>query len=639
MDKTKITELIVVKRSGQRIEFNELKIALAIKKAFDSVTNNYQIKDINKVYECTIEYIKTNYSDRKTINVEDIQDIIEDILKNNKYQDVYDSFSLYRNKRNESRKVFKTKSQHKFVKAIEKINTINKNEEKPNNILYNLGGIISEEYTKSYILDNKYVRAYDEGKIFIHNFSYFNLGYLSNTHLLLTNTLKKDNCFYDILSLLIEAKKEINGEIEINDIDILLGQYILDKYKLELNDTLYKYLNVVGFIGVINYKKIRDKIDKIKSINEDFSSFDEFLLNSQLKMIFTNAHKDTINKLTLYISNNINKLFNTLNNSYQKNDKYSFSLGIGKSDASLLIKKIILEEVNKSLRLNNICIIYKVNKDSNIDEITKLILNNKNIKLNFIKENNISEYFSSGYKIPSDNNITLVSGRANIANTSINISRLGLRLKELNDEFYKELDEILELTKNELLFVFELIGDKNKENYKVLFNENILDDEKLECGQKIRKVIKSGTININLIGLSECVNYISKDNYENTTLKILKYIKNKIDNFCIETKLNFTLSCINDISASKKFIEIDKTVYGLIDKITNKDNYDNINFINDIDNIKNLLVNINKYQELLSGGSITEISLPKNITNKRIIELTNILVDFDVGFVDFKVGD
>ena len=36
-----IDELIVVKRSGQRVNFNGLKIALAIKNAFDSVDDSY----------------------------------------------------------------------------------------------------------------------------------------------------------------------------------------------------------------------------------------------------------------------------------------------------------------------------------------------------------------------------------------------------------------------------------------------------------------------------------------------------------------------------------------------------------------------------------------------------------------------
>ena len=121
IDNHSFEDLIVVKRSGQRVEFNSLKIAVAIKNAFDSTPSNYSNNDINKVYDDTLSYIYNNYKDRKTINVEDIQDVIELTLKRDSYNDIYDSFSGYRLRRSESRKSFSVKQQHKFVKAIEKI--------------------------------------------------------------------------------------------------------------------------------------------------------------------------------------------------------------------------------------------------------------------------------------------------------------------------------------------------------------------------------------------------------------------------------------------------------------------------------------------------------------------------------------
>ena len=89
-----LENLVVVKRSGQRVSFNASKIAVAIKKAFDSL-QVYDEKKVYKVFEKVLSYINENYKDRKTINVEDIQDIIENILKNEKCYDVYNSFKDY----------------------------------------------------------------------------------------------------------------------------------------------------------------------------------------------------------------------------------------------------------------------------------------------------------------------------------------------------------------------------------------------------------------------------------------------------------------------------------------------------------------------------------------------------------------
>ena len=89
-------ELVVVKRSGQRVNFNSMKIAIAIKKAFDSIGFEDYERKVNKVYEDVLSYIRNNYWDRKTINVEDIQDIIQTKLKDDNYEDVYKAFSDYR---------------------------------------------------------------------------------------------------------------------------------------------------------------------------------------------------------------------------------------------------------------------------------------------------------------------------------------------------------------------------------------------------------------------------------------------------------------------------------------------------------------------------------------------------------------
>ena len=78
-EKDFLDNLTVVKRSGQRVSFNDTKVALAIKKGFDSVYDEYDEKQVNKVKEKVLSYIEKNYKDRKTIGVEDVSDIIADI--------------------------------------------------------------------------------------------------------------------------------------------------------------------------------------------------------------------------------------------------------------------------------------------------------------------------------------------------------------------------------------------------------------------------------------------------------------------------------------------------------------------------------------------------------------------------------
>ena len=116
MEREFFNDIVVVKRSGQRVDFNDMKIALAIKKGFDSVYENYDEKNVNKVKEKVLDNIEKKYQNRKTIGVEDIQDVIEEELKHLKYDEVYESYKGYRERRSASRDAFVTKQQQKTLK-------------------------------------------------------------------------------------------------------------------------------------------------------------------------------------------------------------------------------------------------------------------------------------------------------------------------------------------------------------------------------------------------------------------------------------------------------------------------------------------------------------------------------------------
>ena len=62
-----ILNLKVIKRNGKKVEFDGAKIALAIKKGFDSLIiedeePKYSEKDVQKVYKTVIKEIEKNYT-------------------------------------------------------------------------------------------------------------------------------------------------------------------------------------------------------------------------------------------------------------------------------------------------------------------------------------------------------------------------------------------------------------------------------------------------------------------------------------------------------------------------------------------------------------------------------------------------
>ena len=641
-----LENLVVVKRSGQRVDFNASKIAIAIKKAFDAVYQEPDEKQIYSVFESVLKYINKEYSERKTISVEDIQDTIEDHLKKLGFVDVYNSFSEYRQKRAASRKVFSEKQQHKFVKVVESIENIDSSLT-PRKLLHKFGKIISSEYAKSYILDSKYIRAYEEGNIYIHNLEFFPLGYMSHLNLLLD--IKDDDEYLDeFISDIINSQSEVSAEIGINNIDKLLEEYFLNHYKKILKYKLKCYFEINGTFQFVPFNKIEDLINKIDNIEIDENYFDQFINNSILKNVFKIVIKDSYNNEIDFINNTVSRIFTSLK-TYQTNNSYTVSVSTSNSDVSKIVRENIISYLTDNNLIDNINVVFKINNNSDetyLSKISSLIINQKNVFLSFPSasynedELNDVEYFSNGLRIFEglNENEKSSSGRMIVTSTSINIARLGL--KYLNNKsisnFYEELDQLLELTKNQMLLAFETIGNKNKENYQVLFNGNILGDERLESGQKIRKIIKSGVLNIGLVGLKECVLSFEPDPSKQYDLlvKILNYINKKIKQYTDENKLFFQLFEPSGLTSRKHFIGIDKSIYGTHKGITDKNAYDLIDTAKFITSNKELA----KVQELLSGGCLVTINVSDKANNKKIVDLIKELKNDNLGFVKLKVG-
>lgn len=643
-----LNDLVVVKRSGQRVEFNSTKIVVAIKKAFDQVRPTNSEAEINKVYAAVLNYINETYIDRKTIHVEDIQDIIETKLKENNCTDIYTAFSDYRIRRATSRKIFGIKQQHKFAKAIERIGDFKK-DSTPNEILLDFSKTISCEYTKAFVLDNKYVRSHEEGNLYIHNLDYFNLGKLSSTHPIFEKDIN-ETFPTELINSALNTKLEIDGEICIDALDYLLVPFVNKQFKDNLKNNLNKYLEISGYLEYINLKKIEEIIDKQNSIYFENSLFDNFILNKKVEEIFNIAYNDSMNHITNKLKSSINTLLKCLNNNYLENRKYSISLGSNSSLDGYLINDIYLDTLNELDRLENLTTIFKIRKENNKDllnKVSSLIIENKNIALaNIDTTYNASntEYFSNGHRVfenyvYEENEST---GRMIVAAVSINMGRLGFKYanKDIKD-FYLALDGWMEMAKNCLVNIFEIIGDKNKENYQILFNGNIIDDEKLDNGQKIRKTIKKGVLNIELAGLSECVLNLEKDEEKQKSLliDIIKYVKDQCLKYTKETKMNFTVSETSKRRPLKKLMELDKSIYGIRKRITDKEHYSRLDDLFDFKSTKEEdFEYIGKYQKLLTGGNLVKIELPKNAKQKDILTTINYLLEYDVGFVRFESG-
>lgn len=659
MENSNLNDLIIVKRTGQRVNFNGTKIALAIKKAFDSMNQETDPKEVNKIYEKVLKNIEQNYKDRKTINVEDIQDIIETVLNQSNFTEVYQAFREYRLKRAASREVFEVKQQHKFVKAMERLILSAKKDNKQNPLetLTSFGKIISSEFAKAYLIDAKYVRSHEEGSIYIHNLDEYVLGTTKSAVIDLSKIKVCENYMSYLTNLLVNIKKEQYGEHTIAGLDYELVPYFIDTYKKYFIADLSRELKEFGILEYVDFDSIEDEIELLDTIEIDLSQFKNYIKSKKVEEIWKSSMDQALRKTKNHLKKELYLCFMALeqNDTAIGSQNYAISIGTNTSTVGHILNQMILESFQKE-NFKHVYLIFKIKENVNfksgplidlLEQVIECIHQNKNIRLSFLDasfnqtENGCEvEYLPSGKRILDNINPEkrVSKGRILLATTSINLVRIALATKE-KEAFYTELAVAVEHTKNELLQAFESIAAKYKDDFKYLFQENIfLDAEKLDLNGKIRKILRSGTLDINITGLYEASLYLEKDQASQLALEILTFIRKKVDEFSQSERLNFVVSETLNEKVRSYFLAIDKSIYGSISGVTDKERYDTFSdaFLTDQDN---RLERTGEYQNLTNGGHLLKIKLPKNVSLKKIQEVIQDAHQNNIGYLDMKVRD
>ena len=135
--------------------------------------------------------------------------------------------------------------------------------------------------------------------------------------------------------------------------------------------------------------------------------------------------------------------------------------------------------------------------------------------------------------------------------------------------FYEELGELMDLVKDQLLERFEIQCNKRLYNFPFLLGQGVwIDSDKLKPNDRLRKILKHGTLSIGFIGLAECLKALigkhhgESEEAQKLGLEIIEFMRNRCDEYAKEYKLNFTLLATPAEGLSGRFINIDKAVYG-----------------------------------------------------------------------------
>ena len=686
-----LSNLKVVKRDGKKVDFDGSKIAIAIKKGFDSISKDleepkYTEKDIQNVYQSVLKKIEKDYKDAEKIKIESIQDMIEEQLNKLGYEDVYKSFSEYRDRRTQSRQLFvDEKKLHKFLKTIESLGLKSAHEEDAKRENANVdgdtamgtmlqyGSTVSKEFAKSYLMKKKFADAHDNGDIHIHDMDFMPMGTTTCCQIDLNKLFKNgfstghghlrepnDIMSYGALAAIAiqSNQNDQHGGQAIPAFDYYLAPGVLKTYKKQLKQTIYDLLDYSGFLTFVNMDRIVKEIDKIKSVDFDPKDLDECSRDSEeVKKIFEISAKKALEKTDRITYQAMEAFIHNLNTMHSRAGAQvpfsSINFGTDTSTEGRMVIKNYLLAADRGLGKGETPIfpisIFKVKEgvnynpeDPNHDLLelsckvsAKRLFPNFSFldspfNLEFYKPGDFNTevgYMGCrtrviGNHVDPDKAIT--PGRGNLSFTSINLPRLGIKHGIVTNEkadldgFFEELGELLELVKDQLLERFEIQCNKRIYNFPFLLGQGVwLGSENLKPTDKLRKVLKHGTLTVGFIGLAECLKALigkhhgESEEAQELGLKIVRFMRQRFDEYSEKYNLNFSVIATPAEGLSGRFTKIDRAIYGKIKGVTDRDYYTNSFHIPVYFNIsvaKKIHLEAPYHAETL-GGHITYIEL------------------------------
>ena len=712
----KVNTLKVVKRNGKKVDFDGAKIAVAIKKGFDSLIvedeePKYNEKDIQKVYQNVIKKIEKEYKDEEKIKIEQIQDLIEDSLQKYNYEDVYKSFSEYRDRRNASRQLFADeKKMHKFLKSLEGLGLKSASEEDTKRENANIdgnsamgtmlqyGSTVSKEFAKAYLMKKKYADAHDNGDIHIHDMDFLAMGTTTCMQIDLNKLFKngfstghghlrepKDIMSYSALAAIAiqSNQNDQHGGQSIPAFDYYMAPGVLKTFKKQFKQSVYELLTFTDFINFVNMEKVEKEIDKLNSIELDIEMFSNFYKEStEVRRVFTSAYDTALAKTDRQTYQAMEAFVHNLNTMHSRAGAQvpfsSINFGTDTSPEGRMVTKNYLLSVDAGLGKNETPIfpisIFKVkegvnyNKDDVNYDLFKLSCKvsakrlfpnfsflDSSFNKPFYKEGDYTSevgYMGCRTRVMAnvvDPNKAVTPGRGNLSFTSINLPRLGIKHGIVSNDkcdmkgFYAELGELMDTVKDQLLERFDIQCNKRIYNFPFLLEQGIwLDSEKLKTTDRLKKVLKHGTLSIGFIGLAECLKALIGEHHGESAkaqklgLEIIGFMRDKCDQYCEEYKLNFTCLATPAEGLSGRFVGIDKAVYGKIKGVTDKAYYTNsfhipVNYnISIVDKLKKE----GPYHKLTNAGHISYIELDGDTTEnlEAFEKVIRIMKESDIGY-------
>lgn len=625
----------IKKRDGRLVAFNQEKIQNAISKAL--LASEEGLDQLDELSGDVIDRVNATYP-KTNPTVEQIQDIVEKVLLDHQLLNTARSYILYREERTRIRerstRLMKTFHDIAFSTSRDsdlKRENANINSDTPMGAMLKYGSEGAKEFNMQFVLNPKHAKAHEKGLIHIHDLDFLTLTLTCcqiDLTKLFTNGFKtghgairepQDIKTYAALACIaIQGNQnDQHGGQGIAKFDYDMAPGVRKTYIRRFTENLQKFSEAYGLqidakAIIREIKECFDCSPKLddtsvnKYIYDYLYSNQEQILELTTKFAKSETVRDTFQAMESLIHN-----LNTMHSRAGAQVPFStLNYGTDTSPEGRLVMEQLLLATIKGMGNHETPIfpiqIFKVKEGVNYNpgdpnyDLFKLAIKTSAKRLfpnfAFLDAPFNKQYYREGRPETEiaymgcrsrvignsyDPSQEIVTGRGNLSFTSINLPRLAITSKSL-EEFYEKLDQTVDLVIEQLLERLEIQKNIHVYNFPFLFGQNIwLDSDKLSYEDKIEDAVKHGSLGVGFIGLAETLKQLTGSHHgENADsqklgLEIISFMRRKLDDAANAHKLNFSLLATPAEGLSGRFIRIDRREFGVIPNVTDRDYYTN----------------------------------------------------------------
>ena len=627
----------IIKRSGAEVDFDPKKIEIAVKKANESVVPSERMSDIQiKRIAEDVESAAANVN--RSLSVEEIQDMVEDQIMNQRAFDVARRYITYRYQRALVRKANTTDEQ--ILSLIECNNEEVKQENSNKNPTVNsvqrdyMAGEVSKDITKRLLLDNDIVEAHEQGIIHFHDADYF-AQHMHNCDLVNLEDMLQNGTV--ISGTLIEKPHSFSTACNI------ATQIIAQVASCQYGGQSISLAHLAPFVDISRKKIYSEVLEEFREAGTDISpeKAREITEKRLLNEVSKGVQMIQYQVVTLMTTNGqapFVTVFMYLNEAKNEQEK---------RDLALIIEEVLKQRYQGVKNEKGVWItpafpkLIYVLEDDNITEdgeywyLTKLsakctakrmvpdYISEKVMLKNKIDKNGEGHCYTCmgcrSFLTPyvDENGKPKYYGRFNQGVVTVNLVDIGLSAQSDMDKFWKIFDERMQLCHRALQARHERLTGTVSDAAPILWQYGAL--LRLKKGETIDKYLHGGysTLSLGYAGLWECVySMIGKKLTEPEGEQFGLEVMNKLNEYTAKWKadenIDYSLYGTPLESTTYKFAKCLQKRFGIIKGVTDKNYITNsyhVHVTENIDAFDKLALEA-KFQALSPGGAISYVEVP-----------------------------